>query len=104
MKTYHRVKTETQTIGDAIKQQNSMQVFGFPPRHNNQSDIPKVKAFDGPLPEGREGIEFTTGVEPDRGSRPGKPCWSGPRPGVIVEDNCAKIKIESIRVVYSPIP
>lgn len=39
--------------------------------------IPKVKAYDGPLPEGAQGFEFTTNAVPDPGGIPGKPTWSG---------------------------
>jgi hypothetical protein len=100
MKTYHRLKSPTQTREDAIKQQKSMTIEGFPERNMSQSHIPKAKAYDGPLPLGEEGIEFTTDVEPDNGSRPGNPRWSGPRSGVTVEDGRAKMKVLSIRVVY----
>jgi hypothetical protein len=100
MKTYHRLKSSTQTREDAVKQQESMTIEGFPERNIAQSDIPKAKAYDGSIPEGEEGIEFTTDVTPDNGSRPGKPCWSGPRLGVTVEDDRAQLKIQSIRVVY----
>ena len=41
----------------------------------------KVKAYDGPLPEGRRGIEFTTDLLPDAGGAPGLPTWSGDRTG-----------------------
>ncbi len=44
--------------------------------------IPRVKAYIGPLPAGRTGIEFTTSVEPDSGYPPGQACWSEGRPGV----------------------
>jgi hypothetical protein len=52
---------------DAVKQQESMTVEGFPERNTTQSDIPKAKAYDGSLPEGEEGIEFTTDIAPDKG-------------------------------------
>jgi hypothetical protein len=100
MSIYHRLKSTTQTREDAIKQQESMTIEGFPERNIAQSNIPKAKAYDGLLPEGEEGIEFTTDVPPDNGSRPGKPCWSGPRLGVTVEGDRAQLKIQSIRVVY----
>jgi hypothetical protein len=72
MNTYHRLKSSTQTKEDAIKQQDSMTIEGFPERNISQSNIPKAKAYDGSIPEGEEGIEFTTDVAPDNGSRPGK--------------------------------
>lgn len=45
--------------------------------------IPRVKAYIGALPAGRSGIEFTTSIEPDRGSPPGQVSWSEGRPGVL---------------------
>ena len=77
-----------------------MTIEGYPKRNNSQSDIPKAKAYDGPLPEESEGIEFVTDVEPDEGCVPGQPCWSGPRPGVSVSEDRAKLKIFSIIVKY----
>jgi hypothetical protein len=100
MKTYHRLNSSTQTKEDAIRQQASMRIEGFPARNTSQSDIPKAKAYEGPLPEGAEGVEFTTEVDPDSGSRPGQPCWSGPRIGVTVEGDLASLEIKSIRVFY----
>jgi hypothetical protein len=100
MKTYHRLKSRTQTEEDAIKQQASMRIEGLPERNTSQSDIPKAKAYEGSLPEGEEGIEFTTDIDPDSGGRPGQPRWSGPRPGVTVEDDRASLAIKSIRAVY----
>jgi hypothetical protein len=46
------------------------------------STIPKVKAFIGPLPPDRAGIEFTTDLDPDSGCPPGRAYWSEGRAGV----------------------
>lgn len=46
--------------------------------------VPQVKAWDGPLPDGIDGFEFYTEVEPDPGCAPGWPQWSDGRPGVVV--------------------
>jgi hypothetical protein len=100
MKTYHRLASPTQTKEDSIKQQASMRIEGLPERNISQSDIPKAKAFEGSLPEGKEGVEFTTDIDPDSGGRPGHPRWSGPRLGVTVEGDRASLEIKSIRVVY----
>jgi hypothetical protein len=52
------------------------------------SDIPKVKAFLGPLPPDRPGIEFTTDIAPDRGCPPGFAYWSEGHPEVeVLEPN-----------------
>jgi hypothetical protein len=64
MKTYHRLESPTQTKEDSIKQQASMRIEGLPERNISQSDIPKAKAFEGSLPEGKEGVEFTTDIDP----------------------------------------
>jgi len=61
------------------------------------SDIPAVQAYTGPLPRGRRGIEFSTDIEPDSGSPPGQAYWRGPRVGVKVEGDFAKIKIRVIK-------
>ena len=60
-------------------------VGGRPAWH---SDIPKVKAFVGPLPPGRSGIEFTTEIVPDEGCPPGHAYWSEGRTGIeVLETN-----------------
>lgn len=89
MATYHRYQTNPAL---ARTQQASGEIWGRAARHVHASDIPKVKAYDGPLPSGTPGIEFTTDVPPDPGCVPGKPVWSGPREGVVVEDGFAKIR------------
>jgi len=86
--TYHRIESPTQTSDDARRQQETGEIHGRPARG---SDIPKVKAYIGKLGE-RRGIEFTTDVPPDPGCPPGQACWSGPREGVKVTDEHAKIK------------
>lgn len=74
-------------------------MWGRPPRNVFASNIPKVKAYEGPLPDGERGIEFTTDVTPDPGCAPSQPVWSGPRDGVIVEDGFAKIRVTVVRAV-----
>jgi hypothetical protein len=69
-------------------------LWGFPARG---SDIPKVKAFKGPLPLGVRGIEFTTEVAPDQNCPPGMAYWSGPRAGVIVEGGRARISVVVVK-------
>jgi len=69
-------------------------LWGSPARG---SDIPKAKAFRGPLPAGVRGIEFTTDVAPDQNCPPGIAYWSGPRAGVIVDGERAKIAIAVLR-------
>jgi hypothetical protein len=96
---YHRKEAPTQTPDVARMQKESGEIWGGPARNFHQSHIPKVKAYLGELkqqpPDQKcKGIEFVTAVEPDRGSRPeGVIYWSGPREGVRVEDDYAKIAV-----------
>jgi uncharacterized protein RhaS with RHS repeats len=77
--------------------QASGELWGAPARNTYASDIPKAKAYTGPLPEGARGYEFTTSVQPDQGAGYGRANWSGPRPGVRVENDMAKIKVTVTR-------
>ncbi len=96
---YHRTQSDSQTVEDAKKQIASQEMWGGPARNFCCSDIPKVKAYTEVLPPQKDrstkklGIEFTTAVEPDRGTRPGLAYWSGDREGVRNEDEYAKIKV-----------
>lgn len=87
---YHRRESPTQTVADALRQASSGEMWGYPARG---SDIPKVKAFKGPLPTGARGVEFTTEVVPDQNCPPGIAYWSGPRAGVNVSDGRARIAV-----------
>lgn len=73
---------------------------GRPDRNIAQGLFPKVKAIEGPLPEGRRGIEFFTRIAPDRNHVPRFPVWSGPRDGVIdskTEPDLVLIKVRITR-------
>lgn len=91
---YFRVESPTQTVEDAVRQEQNGEIRGRPAQG---SDFPKVKAYVGHLPPGRRGIEFTTDIVPDAGCPPAKAYWSGPRAGVIVSGGCARIKVTIIR-------
>lgn len=93
-KIYHRLESPTQTAGDAQLQEASCELWGRAPRG---SDRPAEKAYIGPLPVGRRGIEFSTNVEPDPNKAPGQAFWRGPRAGVKIEDDFARIKITILR-------
>ena len=80
-RVYHRVESPTQTPQDAARQQRTGTVAGYAARG---SDIPTVKAYDGPLAPGQRGIEFTTSVTPASGGVPGQPKWYPGQPGVLV--------------------
>ncbi len=86
-RAYHRLASPTQTAADAALQERTGEIWGRP---SLWSDIPKVKAYDGPLPSGKAGVEFRTASPPDPGGAPGRPEWSGPRPGVAVTGGIAR--------------
>lgn len=77
--TYHRIESPTQTVADASQQEMTLEIWGKPAR---SSDIPKVKAYKGPLPPGAKGIQFETDVLPDPCSPPNHAFWSVGREGV----------------------
>lgn len=87
---YHRLASSTQTSGHAAVQERSGELWGRTDRSGHQ---PSVVAYIGRLPSGARGIEFTTPTPPDPGTPPFLARWTGPRPGVIVDDEYAKIHI-----------
>jgi hypothetical protein len=91
---YYRLESPSQTPEIARVQEATGEIWGKAPRG---STIPAVQAYTGPLPEGARGIEFTAEVEPDPLSPPGQAYWRGPRPGVIVEGDNAKIRVTVTR-------
>ena len=90
---YHRLASPTQTGETAAKQQQSGEVWGKGSRQaGGGAGIPAVKAYDGPLPDGKQGVEFTTPVAPTSGSRPGQSNWYQGSPGVkSVDDDTVSI-------------
>ena len=77
-------------------QLQSLEIWGKAAKNVYQSDIPKVKAYVGKIPEGKAGIEFTTDVTPDPNTPPHLATWSGNRPGVRTEGDYAKLKVLTI--------
>lgn len=88
---YHRRASSTQTPDHAALQEQGGELWG---RTNRGGYAPSVDAYTGPLPPGARGLEFTTDTPPDSGTPPHHARWTGPRPGVIVEGDVAKIRIE----------
>lgn len=86
---YHRLGDSAEAV-QSIRASGELR--GNPPRNFFQSDIAKVKAYDGPLPAGSKGFEFTTPVAPDLNTVPGKPLWSTKNPGVEERNGQAVIK------------
>eukprot|EP00977_Amphora_coffeiformis_P013446 scaffold3529_cov271-Amphora_coffeaeformis.AAC.4 len=97
---FHRLRSPTQTDAIAHQQETSRELWGKPRQY---SAIPQVQAYTGPLPflsantatttVATAGLEFVTTTAPDTGTAPGHARWTGPRPGVWIEDGYAKIKI-----------
>ena len=100
---YHRLESPTQTEADARLQVSTMMVCGRGARQagGGMSDIPSVKAYLGPLPGNRKGIEFTTDIVPSSiaNAPPGGVFWHAGRPGVIVNGPSACIPVTSVRTV-----
>ena len=95
MAVYHRVESPTQTPETAALQEKSGRIMGRPARGSN---IPKVKAYAGPLSEGQRGVEFETDLPPDLGHVPGQPTWSVGTPGVFaIESEMVFITVRIIK-------
>ena len=91
MPAYHRLEwLPGQSPEVARQQERSGEIWG---RIARVGIVPCVKAYRGPLPAGVRGVEFETDIEPDRGGPPGIATWSGPRPGVVVDGDYAKIRV-----------
>jgi hypothetical protein len=98
---FHRKASPSQTAAVAEAQRASGEIWGKAPRNFYQSDIPKVKAFRGPLPAGTEGIEFTTNVRPSY--QWGEMVdWFSPQVPIIRRDgeDYAVLKARITRVIY----
>lgn len=73
---FHRVESTTQTIADAKLQEASQEVWG---REARGSGLLRVKAYRGPLPSHKRGIDFTTLVLPKPGDgTPFEAAWYYP--------------------------
>jgi hypothetical protein len=68
---FHRIETPSQPKAVALLQDLSKEILG---RAARGSSLLAVKAYPGPLPPLR-GIEFTTDIEPGRGSAPNEARW-----------------------------
>jgi hypothetical protein len=89
----------TQDDGTTRLQQASGEIWGKPDRG---SDFPSVDAWVGPLPDDKPGIEFYTDVQPSPGSPPHWARWRGLRPGVRIEGDWAKIRVNITNVRFRP--
>lgn len=93
---FHRLTNSQEEVQKVL---DSGEIWGRSPRNIFQSDIPKVKAYAGPLPSGVEGFEFETDVRPDVGHVPDKPTWAAKpkRTGIESDGVYAKIKVRILR-------
>lgn len=96
---YHRKQSPTQTPETARLQEESGEIWGTYNRDlgGGRTVFPSVDAFVGPLAAGEAGIEFITDVPPDPHTRPKFARWTGPREGVRIEGDWAKIRVVVIR-------
>jgi hypothetical protein len=96
---YHRKQSASQRPSVAAQQQRTGEIWGSYNRGvtGGQSPFRSVDAHVGPLPDGEKGIEFTAEVPPDGNTAPHRARWTGPRVGVIVEGDYAKIKVKVTR-------
>lgn len=97
---YHRLETPTQTVADARKQVNSMEVWGTGSR---LAGLPSIKAYRNALPATR-GIEFSSPILPHKGSgTPYEARWYLGDPGVIPKpNNYVAIAISYIKNMQVP--
>lgn len=117
MAVFHRVKSPTQTKEVALVQKQNLEIWGKVPRLNGL--YPTVEAYIGPLPaDVSAGIQFTTDIPCDPGSRPGFARWQyqGPNDkttqvtindidheGQPIETDFAVLKVSEVRLRYDEI-
>ena len=96
---YHRLASPSQPDDIARLQERTGEVWGSYNRDlmGGRAPFPSVDAYVGALPAGARGIEFVTDVPPDPRSPPGRARWTGPRDGVIIEGDYAKIRVRVTR-------
>ena len=94
-RVYHRKESPTQTPEVARLQEQTGEIWGTYNRDQmgGRTPFPSVDAFVGPLVDPQRGIEFVTDVPPDRDTAPRLARWTGPRPGVRIEGDYAKILV-----------
>jgi hypothetical protein len=90
---FYRPESPTQTTADAAKQEELREIRAASVKGGPSS---RVRAYTGRLPKGARGVEFDTDVVPDEGSPPGEARWTGPRLGIVVEDDVAKLSVNSV--------
>jgi hypothetical protein len=106
MQKYHRRATggKNQDFHTAIGQAIASEVWGTTSTFGN--GFPTVRAFPGPLPDGADGIEFTTDVPPTPGSStPHEVYWKLHQASPLVEEreggSFAAIKVKILKARYT---
>ena len=81
--------------------ERSGRLRGKPRRNIYAGAIPAVKAYSGPLPAGRRGIEFVTTVPPARDGAPGEATWPEGLEGVrsVVSGEEVEIPVKIVKRV-----
>jgi hypothetical protein len=92
---YHRLASPSQPDDVAALQEATGEIWGSYNRDmmGGRAPFPSVDAYVGPLPPGARGIEFTTDLPPNPHLPPYRARWTGPREGVIIEGDYAKIRV-----------
>jgi hypothetical protein len=82
---FNRVESPTQTSADAVRQQNSMEIWGLPAQGSIFPCVQAWREAKRPLSRfGPRGIMFDTSVAPTRGTgTPFEARWYDGTPGVI---------------------
>lgn len=89
----------TQDNATTQAQLSSGEIWG---KANRGSNDPSVDGWVGSLPAAKHGVEFYTDVRPSPGSPPGYARWLGPRPGVRIEGQWAKIRATITDTRFTP--
>jgi hypothetical protein len=98
---YVRRESSSQTPAIAKKQEESGEIWGGVNRNIWVTDRPSVNAYVGLLTERERGVEFTTPIPPDPLQPPGRARWTGPREGVRIEDDFAKLEATIVKNTQS---
>jgi hypothetical protein len=98
---YLRRESDSQTPAIAKKQEESGEIWGGANRNIWVTDRPSVDAFVGRLTERERGVEFITQVPPDPLQPPRRARWTGPREGVRIEDDFAKLEATIVKNTQS---
>ena len=92
---YHRILSGTQTQADLDLQEQSRELWG---QAHQGGLFPSAKAYVGPLPAGKIGIEFTTDLQPSAGGLPKEARWRNPPATDAPREGFVRIPITILRI------